>query len=353
MLMNWGKVMNIVVDINHPAHVHFFKHFIWEMEKRGHNIKITVSEKDIAIKLLEAYNIPHENLGSYGGSLASKVINLPWLDMKMFKAVRSFNPDIFLGIQSIRAAHVAFLLRKPFLAFTDSEPVPEQLLLFKPFASKIITPHCFRKNLGNKHVRYTGYHELAYLHPKYFKPDPTILEKLNNSARKKICVMRFVSWNATHDFGRKGILERLRFVKELSEYAQVIISAESSVEKELEEFLMPLPPQDMHNLLYYADLFVGDSQTMTTEAAVLGTPAIRTNSFVGDNDMGNFIELQSKYGLIFNYNKEDEALKEALNLLAKPNLKEEWLSKRKKMLSNMIDVNEYMIKLVESYWKVN
>ena len=46
--------MKIVVDINHPGHVHFFKNFIWEMEKRGHKILITVKEKDVTLKLLDS-----------------------------------------------------------------------------------------------------------------------------------------------------------------------------------------------------------------------------------------------------------------------------------------------------------
>jgi predicted glycosyltransferase len=45
---------------------------------------------------------------------------------------------------------------------------------------------------------------------------------------------------------------------------------------------------------------------MTTEAAVLGTPAIRCNSFVGKRDMGNFIELEKKYGLIFNFDSVEK-----------------------------------------------
>ena len=42
-------------------------------------------------------------------------------------------------------------------------------------------------------------------------------------------------------------------------------------------------------------MVVADTQTIVTEAAVLGTPAIRYNSFAGENDMGNFVELEQKY----------------------------------------------------------
>ncbi len=40
--------MRILVDIGHPAHVHFFKNFIWEMEKRGHEFIVTARDKDVA-----------------------------------------------------------------------------------------------------------------------------------------------------------------------------------------------------------------------------------------------------------------------------------------------------------------
>ncbi len=99
--------MKIVVDINHPAHVHFFKNFIRPMSKNGHEILITASDKDISIRLLERYGFPFVNLGSYGTTLPSKAINLPLLDWRMYQAVRGFYPDIFLGAGSIRAAHVS------------------------------------------------------------------------------------------------------------------------------------------------------------------------------------------------------------------------------------------------------
>ena len=34
--------MKIIVDILHPAHVHFFKNIIWELEKQGYEFKIVI-----------------------------------------------------------------------------------------------------------------------------------------------------------------------------------------------------------------------------------------------------------------------------------------------------------------------
>ena len=39
--------MKILIDINHPAHVHYFKNFIKIMEKKGHEFLIISRNKEI------------------------------------------------------------------------------------------------------------------------------------------------------------------------------------------------------------------------------------------------------------------------------------------------------------------
>src|SRR5665647_444964 len=167
--------MRIVVDINHPADVHFFKNFIWEMEKRGHVILITASKKEVSYRLLDNYGFHYEKLGSYGISLPEKMINIPLLDLKMYQAVKNFNPDIFLGFGSIRAAHVSKVLRKPCINFEDTDHAKWEHRLYVPFADVVLSPRCFTKDLGKKQVKIETYKELFYLHPDYFRPDRSIL----------------------------------------------------------------------------------------------------------------------------------------------------------------------------------
>jgi len=50
--------------------------------------------------------------------------------------------------------------------------------------------------------------------------------------------------------------------------------------------------------------------------------------------MGNLIELEQKYGLIYSYNDQYSAMKKAIELIQKPNLKEEWKKKKEKMLKD-------------------
>jgi predicted glycosyltransferase len=105
----------------------------------------------------------------------------------------------------------------------------------------------------------------------------------------------------------------------------------------------------MHDALYYASMLVGDTQTSTTEAACLGTPAVRCNSFVGQNDMSNFIELEKIYGLIFNYNLPEKAIEKSIELIQQQDLKEKWVNKKEKLYKEKIDVTAFLTWFIENY----
>jgi len=343
--------MKIVVDINHPKDILFFKNFIWQMEKKGHIIQITASKKDVSYTLLRNYGFKFISLGSYGVSLFDKLINIFNLDYKMLLAIKNFHPDMFLGFGSIRAAHISFLLRKPCINLDDSEPSPQEHLLYVPFSKYILTPMSFKKNLGKKQIRFNGYIELAYLHPNYFKPNPTVLDQLGLKVGERYSVVRFVSWSASHDIGRYGINnnEKEILIKKLEKYGPVFISSEKTINSFLDKYRLKIRPDYLHDLLYYSSLFVGDGQTMATEAALLGVPAIRCNSFVGENDMSNFIDLEKKYGLMYNFADFNQVINKIDYLFSQSNLKNQWLKKRDKLLRDKIDVTQYLINFIEKY----
>ena len=135
----------------------------------------------------------------------------------------------------------------------------------------------------------------------------------------------------------------------LSKSARVFVSSEKELPPDLREYELRIPKKKIHDAIFYARLVVTDTQTMTTEAAVLGTPAIRCNSFVGENDMGNFLELEQRYGLIFNYSDPNEAIKKAVELINDPNIKDKWRIKREKLLDEKIDVTKFMVWFIENF----
>lgn len=349
MIREHDDTMKILVDIGHPAHVHFFKHFAWIMKEKGHQILITARKKDVTLRLLDAYRLHYENVGYYHKGLFTKMVDMLRIDWNMYKVARKFNPDILISLGSPNAAHVSALLRKPHIAFEDTEPSREQYYLYSPFADVICTPSCFKKDLGKKQVRYEGYHELAYLHPNYFKPDPSVLDDLGLKEGDKFVVVRFVAWQASHDVGQHGfdLQAKRKLIKELEKYVRVFITSESPLPEEFDKYRITTPPEKIHDLLYYAMMYIGEGATMATEAAILGTPSVYTSSL--SNTMGNFIELEKKYDLIYSFREPDKAIKKALELIQQPDLKEKWAKKRQRLLSDKIDVTQFMVDFIENY----
>ena len=96
-------------------------------------------------------------------------------------------------------------------------------------------------------------------------------------------------------------------------------------------------------------MFIGDSQTMTSEAALLGTPAIKCNSFAGRLAVPD--EIEQRYGLCYSFMPEQvESFFEKIEeLLSLSDLKEEWHRRRALLLANKIDVTAFLTWFVEGY----
>ena len=339
--------MRVVVDINHPADVHFFKHFIREMEKRGHVILITASSKEISFRLLDSYGFTYEKLGSYGKSLAEKMINIPLLDIRMLWVAQKFNPDIFVGFGSIRAAHVAKVLGKPCINFEDTDHATWEHRLYVPFADVVLTPLCFRKDFGEKQVKIDTYKELFYLHPDYFRPDASVLAEAGIAPHERFVIIRFVAWDAQHDRGQTGLHNREGIVEQLEKFGKVFITSEVPLPDTLKKYQIPVPLEKLHDLLYYATLYFGEGSTTAAEAAMLGTPAIYVSTLAGS--LGYTGDLEQNYGLLYNFRDQEPALKKAEELLKNPHIKEEWNSKREVFLKDKLNATRFLVWFVETY----
>jgi hypothetical protein len=243
---------------------------------------------------------------------------------------------------------VGRLLGFPAIVITDTEPVAHDAFLTFPFATKILTPVCYLKKLGKKQIRYDSYNTLAYLHPKYFAPDPGALGALGIMEGERFVVMRFVSRTAVHDIGCGGLaLEaKRRAVEEFSKIARVFISSEQELPEDLRGYQIPCSPEQIHDALYYAELLYGESATMASEAACLGTPAI----FVDDRGRGYTDEQEKKYGLVFNFSTSPEdqerAIKKGVEILRADGDREAWRRKAGKMVGEKIDLTGFLTERV-------
>lgn len=339
--------MKILIDINHPAHVHYFKNFIKIMEKRGHNFLVISRNKEIEHYLLRRNNIPYNSRGEGSQGLRGKLKYFFYATHFISKYVRSFVPDLLMSFGTPYPAIVGYLTGIPHIAFNDTEHAKLHHLLTDPFSRHILTPSCYLDDLGEKQIRFDGYMELCYLHPKYFKPDKSILKLLGVTSSERYVIVRFVSWQAAHDIGQKGLSlqEKYRLVKELSKYAKVFISSEKELPEDLKKYQIKIPPERIHDALAFAALFIGEGATMASECAVLGTPAIYVNSL----EVGYCTEEEKKYNLLFNFRQSTGVLEKAVELMKTSNLKNIWQQKRKKMLEDKIDATAFMVWFIENY----
>jgi len=346
--------MRILIDIGHPAHVHIFRNLINELKKRDHKVIVTIKKNiSSAIRLLKLFEIDFIEIGDKNDSLGGKLISQIKFDFKILQIARKNKIDLMLG-SSITIAHVTILSGIKSIVFDDDDDEVQPLMtkFGHPFASLVLTPDVLKGRRKMKNTfYYPSYHELAYLHPSRFTPDPSILQEIGLKEGDSFFILRFNAFKAHHDIGVKGIsIENKRqLIIHLKQYGKVFITTEKNIDEEFLKYQLKVSPEKAHSLLYYATMLIGDSQTMTSEAAVLGTPSLRSNSFVGR--IAYLEEEEHKYQLTFGYLPEnfDNLLKKLDELLSDKNLKSNWDLRRKKMLSDKIDGTSFYLWLVENF----
>lgn len=345
--------MNILIDIGHPGHVHLLKNVAKNLEKKGHKIYYSVRDIPVAKRLMNIHGMPYIDLGKKSDSLWGKAWTIIKQDLILFWFVVTHRIDFGLS-SGIVLPHISRITKiKSFIYDDDDDEVEPFVVKYgHPFADVVFSPSAVKDHRKTKNaIFYAGYHELAYLHPNVFKPDETVLKRLGIKKGEKYFVMRFVALRAHHDVGNKGLSfeQKKKLVEVLNQYGRVIITGERKLEPEFEPYRMSVPAEDMHSVMNFATLFIGDSQTMTSEAVVLGVPAIRCNTFVGR--ISYLEEEEHKYGMTYGYTPDnfDKLLEKLNDMLVNPNLKEEWIEKRNKLLSDKIDVSAFFTWFIENY----
>jgi uncharacterized protein len=328
--------MRVLVQVNHPAHVHFFRPFVEGARSEGHSVHVISTNRGITPTLLDAYGIDHEVVLDPLRSNFAALVNQPQLTLRTYRSVRRFDADVLTAIGGTSVAHVSTISSAKSAVFYDTEHATIQNAVTYPFADRVYTPTCYQGEIGSNHVRYPGYQELAYLHPNRFTPDRTAVSEAGLDEDERFVILRLVSWDSLHDVGDSGFANVADVVSALEDTGvRVLITSEAPLPASLEDRRAAVPPHRMHHLQYYADAYIGESATMATESAVLGTPAV----FISSSRRGYTDELESKYGLVFNYDderREERGLRKALELLADYD-DEEWAAKRARLLDEKID----------------
>lgn len=355
--------MKILIDINHPAHVHLLRNAYKELVAHGHEVHVLVKDIPSAKKLMDLYGIPYQQLGEKNDKLFIKGLEQIIYDMKIWWFAVRHGIDIGIG-SSINLAHVSKLCRMRSIILDDDDDEVEPLFAkyAHPFASVVLSPQGTPR-VVKKLVYYPAYHELAYLHPNRFTPDPSVLDDAgvryeimaNGDVRvlEPYFVMRFNAFKAHHDVGVVGLTieNKRKLVEKLSKIGKVFITTERNIDEEFKPYQLKVSPEKAHSLMYYATMLIGDSQTMTSEAAVLGTPAIRCNTFVGR--IHYLEEEEHTYELTYGFRPDESeamfAKVDSLLAMGAEAMKAEWAKRRMHMLADKIDYTSFLVWFIEHY----
>lgn len=343
--------MNILIDIAHPAHVHLIKNTYYELINKGHKVIVTVKDIPSAIQLLNIFEIPFIYLGGKSDSLIGKAFLQLKFNYLLWKVVVREKINIAFG-SSLTIAQLSKYTKVKSIILDDDDDDVEPLFVkyAHPAADHILSPACAIRRT-QKMIGYSGYHELAYLHPNRFNPDESVLSEIGVQPGEKYFILRFNAFKAHHDVGVQGLsLENKRqLISLLERHGKVFITTERNIDDEFKPYQLKVSPDKAHSLMYYATMLVGDSQTMTSEAAVLGTPAIRCNTFV--RRISYLEEEEFKYNLTYGFLPEnsDSLFSKINELLEMPNIKNEWKKRRENMLKDKIDVTAFLTWFIENY----
>ena len=338
--------MHYLFELQHPKHYHQFKNIISMLKSRDDEILIVARDKDVLLSLLQYDNQKYRVMGKYGKGIFKKFLLIPGLIFEYLKIIIHFKPDIILSKASPYAAVIGKFMKIFTVITPDSEIVSLTNKFTAPLSNLIITQNTFKKNLGKKHRKISSFFEVTYLHPNYFTADFSEIQNFVNT-NSRFFVLRFIGWSANHDINQFGFsdAEKIKLVNHLSKFGKVIITSEKSLPEELRDYVMKIHPAKIHHLLALANLYVGDSQSMATESCLLGTPSIRYNSFVGNNDMSNFRILGKKYKLLYNCSNFAEVMNKVNKIIEDKYSKKKRKQKAKQYFSDIEYTNIKILKI--------
>ena len=351
--------MKILLIISHPAQFHMFRNVIDKLRQNNHEVTIVIRPKDILEQLCIEAEISYYKIRERSQKLG-KLGLLYAFFYKIFavlRIVRMEKPDLLVGCDGT-IAYVGRICGIPSIGFTEDDYNIIRLYadIFFPIYNRVVIPYvCDAGKWEKKKIGYSGYQKLTYLHPNYFTPDKKVVEKYFPVDESPYYIIRFAKLAAHHDVGVKGFsIEVARKVIDiLKSKGRVFITSEDTLPEEFEPYRLRINPLDIHHLLAFASLYIGDSQSMAVEASMLGTPCLRFNDFVGNKKISVLEELEHVYQLTngISSHDADKLYSKIEEILAMPDACTVYQARRDQMLSEKIDVTKFWTWFIENYPK--
>lgn len=339
----------------HPSKFHVFKKTINVLKSKGHNVDIVITSKDVLEDLVKSEGWEYTNIFPEGRKMKnvspyiSAGINFFRTIYRLLKFTAGKKYDLFITDDLL--VYVGKLRKVPSVVFCDDDlSVVKQFSLVLGLADYCLAPVITDLGKYNKKkIGFNSYKELAYLHPNHFVPDQEVIKRFKQKSETYF-ILRLVSLTAYHDVGKSGINSEkaLKLIEFLKDHGTVYISAERPLEKELETYRIKILPIELKDVLSGAFLYIGDSQTMSSEAAVMGVPSFRINDFTGKISV---MDEKDRYKLSksFKTSEFNELFEQVKSCLKNDDFKLKMKERKERMLNDKIDLTAFMIWFFENF----
>jgi len=341
--------MKISPLVIHPHHIDFFENLYHELKSKGHNVLCLVRGDKVNKKYLLESDIKHSFYGSGLDSYLPQFFPKYRNQFSLVRKLVAFRPDLVFSVNSLPCSPYNSIFNIYSVTFLDRKLQNKEEKRIFNYADKIVTPDCYPFDVpSDKQLSYPSYHSFAYLHPKRFEADSTVLDSLTVKSKDYVFVsFARRSWEGFTDDDLLPRREKIDIVRNLSEHRRVLVDGRGSVPEPLAEYVPSIPLNRYNHLLANAELVVGDDPIICSEAGVLGIPWI----FISKSSTPTLEEQEIQYEIGSQVESVEEA-DELAEMILTGEVEPDFDRARKEILNDKIDLTSWMIKFVEIYDRI-
>jgi predicted glycosyltransferase len=267
----------------------FFLRGIKILRESGHELLCTSREYREAVELARLKNLDLKIVGAHGGAdRFEKLVASANRIQELADIVNDFKPTVAITFSSPEAARVAYGLGINHIGFNDSPHAEAVGRLTVPLMNSLYTPWVIPYSQWIHYgISRPKIHHYRALDPAAWLKDPRILEpdrasRQENAGRRKILI-RMEETKAAYIADKRlhvdiKLIDSL--IDEFSKSADIVILCR--YQDQIENLSAHYDGRarimdrvvDGTEVINSADIFIGGGGTMTTEAALMGKPAI-------------------------------------------------------------------------------
>lgn len=347
--------MNIWIDLGHIPQFNFYKFFICKLSELGHNVYVTVLQRGKLTTIVdhEVGNLPNVIVLPFGKHKMTKFSVIVDVNLVRIPKLLRWSAYKHIDMAFSNGHHsgiVSRFLKIPSYAFGD-DPQTKSYKIFVKYATKshmLIYEETEQCKILPKDNLVKCLKEWAYLSPKYFKSNIDVLQKYGVKPKEYVFLREVSVGTMNYAAQKSGAVLGIKDL--IPKNKKVLLSLEEKHRRnEYPEdwILLQEPIDDIHSLIYYSAGLVSSGDSMAREAALLGVPSYYLgvrHSMPANAAAHKVAGLQNELSMPF------EQWVKTLDVDAnEAAIKQEKL--RKHIDEEFIDINEYMLSLVDEVAK--